>query len=148
MAFFNLLAPLTKEQVQKTLTQYEDHYKASTSVYSILLWWMFRQDIPEGQSRLPNPRYVALSRKILNKDQKLITDLLNFLADKWSSFEVKAGTWTFLGFIKSNLLQFPNPGQDSRLPLYHRHFSPEAIDFLIEYLEKNARNTITKKGNI
>ncbi len=147
MAFFNLLAPLTKEQVQTTLERYEENYGKSTAVYSILLWWMFRQDIPEGQSRLTNPRYVALSQKILNKDQKLITDLLNFLADKWSSFESKAGTFSLGSFIKSSLLQLPNPGQDSRLPLYHRHFSPEAIRFLNEYLEKNARNTITKQRN-
>ncbi len=148
MAFFNLLAPITKEQVQTTLERYEENYGKSTAAYGILLWWMLKDDLPQGQSRLPNPRYLALSRQIIQKDQILITDLLNFLSDKWCTFESKAGTLSFGSFVKSNLLQIANPGQDSRLPLYHRHFSPEAIDFLNEYLQKNAQVTINKKGNI
>jgi hypothetical protein len=149
MAFFpNLLAPFSKGEVQATLELYEAKWPTKTSAYSILLWWFFKNDIAQGQTTLSHGQYIALSNRILETDQTLITGILDLLADKWTSFEAYAGTKTFLTFIRSSLLQFPNPSQDGRLPLSHRHFSSEAIVFLNEYLKRNAQVTIRQRGRI
>ncbi len=149
MAIFKrLTSPFTREEVQMTLTAYEQYWGTKMAVYSILLWWFSKNDIPEGQTTLSPGQYIALSKKILEPDQTLITGILDLLADKWSTFENSMGKMTILGFIRSSFLQVANPSQDGRYPLYTRHFSPEAIAFLKQYLKENAELTISKKGQI
>jgi hypothetical protein len=149
MAIFKwITSPFTREEVQMTLTAYEQYWGTKMAVYSILLWWFSKNDIPEGQTTLSPGQYIALSKKILEPDQILVTEILNLLADKWNSFEAWAKTKTFLTFIRSSFLLFPNPSQDGQLPLYHRHFSEDAIVFLKQYLTEKARFTIIKNGII
>lgn len=131
-----------------TLTAYEQYWGTKMAVYSILLWWFSKNDIAEGQTTLSHGQYIALSNRILETDQTLITGILDLLADKWNTFEAYAGTKTFWTFIRSGFLLFPSPSQDGRLPLSHRHFSLEAIVFLNEYLKRNAQVTIRQRGRI